>query len=112
MVLAIAKLVVYLVVTRPAKAHQIRLGVRTATCQGKFMMHLLDGCHDTFSQTPLAERMASHVLCPSSEPLPVVFLFNRRLSRVLVVVLSHDFSMFLAVPSVRQLRASGVGTRL
>lgn len=74
------------------------------------MVYLIHRNHPTFLQTHLTERMRRSVAVTDSFPCSAVFLIYVRGTFILVVLPAGDCFVLLAVLSIREVRAAGVGT--
>ena len=92
---------VYLRVTRLAKAHEIAPIVRPSTRHRQDVMHLIHWSKDTLLVALLTEGMRLHVAVTDSFPCSAVLLLGLRITAVLLVLSRHQLAVFLIVPSVR-----------
>ena len=75
-------------------------------------MHLIDRNEDASLKALLAERMRFHISCTNASPSCSVLFMHVRVTTVPLIVFLHQFPVFLAVPPIREARASWVSTGL
>lgn len=95
-----------------AERHQVRLVMRTAATQRQDVMDLCRFGQPAFLPALFAQRMCRKE--PGAYPFPFTACVQfpcRLVAAVPVVLLVRLFLMFLAVPAVRQFRATGVAAR-
>ena len=97
--------------TRLTQRHEISLVMRPALRQWQLVVYLLNRTQNTFLVTLLTERMLCSVTVTDSFPCPPIPTAYSRVTVVLLVAAVLLFLMLLTEPPVRQLRASGEGTR-
>ena len=101
----------YLVVTAPAQAHKVIVGVPAAFGDRQNMMHLFSRSHPTFGITPLTVRVSRIVSVTDALPGASVFFMHIRRAFVFIVFLPCLLAVLLAVLTVCQPWAAGVGAR-
>lgn len=99
-----------LCMTRRTKGHQVPIAVVTAFCQRLDVMHLLRFGKSPFLKTLLTKRVCMHVPISDSFPRSSVPTLCCRVSVILLIAFGLQLLVFLAEPSVRQLRTARVGT--
>ena len=96
---------------RLAQRHKVSLVMRAALCQRQLVVYLLHRMQQPFLITLLTERVLCGVAVTDSFPRPPIPTAYSRVTVVLLVAAVLLLFMLLTEPPVRQLRASGEGTR-
>ena len=93
-------------VTGFAQGNQVVPVMGPAFCQGLLVVDFF--CHHVLAvlQAEFTERMAGHVSIPDLLPRFAVPFLSTRTAFILFVSLGNDLLVFLAVPTVRQVRAA------
>ena len=100
-----------LVVAAPAQAHEVIIGVSAAFGDGQDVMHLFSRSHPTFGIAPLTVGVCGVVSITDALPGASVFFMHVRCAFVSVVFLPCLLAVLLAVLTVCQPWATGVGAR-
>ena len=108
---AISTLRMNTAVAAPAQREQVLPCMSPALGERHDVMHLLDRDNEPTLETLLTERMFLHIARTDTAPSPPVPTAYSRIPVILFVACVFLFLMFLAVPSVRQVRTARMGTR-
>ena len=96
---------------RLAQRHKVSLVMRAALCQRQLVVYLLHRMQHALLVALLTERVLCGVAVTDSLPGTPIPTAYSRVTVVLLVAAVLLFLMLLTEPPVRQLRASGEGTR-
>lgn len=94
-----------------AQRYKVIPRMRTALGQRHDVMHLLNWHDNPTPEAFLAERIFLHITCADTAPCSSIPTAYSRIPVILFVACVFLFLMFLAVPSVRQVRTARMGTR-
>ena len=84
----------------------------TSSRNGYDVVNLVNRSKDTFLKALFTEGMHFNIAVTDAFPCSAVLLVDVRVAAVLLVLSRHQFSVLLAVPSVRETLAAGECTRL
>ena len=94
-----------------AQGHEISRVVGTPVCKRKDVVHFLSRRQPSFALTLLTKRMRLDVACTYPSPCATVTLVSVRIALVFVVMALGNLPVLLAVPTVGQPAAAGIGAR-
>lgn len=99
---SVSYIVMDLLVTAPAQAHQVAFIIRSASRQRHYVMDLLNLHKSPFLQTHLTKRMNPDISVTDPSPWSSVSLAGRISTLKMFIVMIHDLFMIITIYSIRQ----------